>query len=31
MWLRMQIDYDPTQVRKREKEIAVTRLAPRTA
>ena len=31
VWLRMQVNYDLMQVRKREKEIAVTRLAPRSA
>jgi antitoxin HigA-1 len=31
VWLRMQVNYDLTQVRRREKEIAVTRLAPRSA
>ena len=31
VWLRMQGNYDLTQVRRREKEIAVTRLAPRSA
>ncbi len=31
VWLRMQINYDLALVRRREKEIAVTRLAPREA
>jgi len=31
VWLRMQVNYDLAQVRRREKEIAVTRLAPRAA
>jgi len=31
VWLRMQVNYDLTQVRRREKEIAVRRLAPRSA
>jgi addiction module HigA family antidote len=31
VWLRMQVNYDLAQVRKRENEIAVTRLAPRSA
>jgi addiction module HigA family antidote len=31
IWLRMQGNYDPAQVRRREKEIAVTRFVPRSA
>jgi addiction module HigA family antidote len=31
VWLRMQVNYDLALVRRREKEIAVTRLAPRAA
>jgi plasmid maintenance system antidote protein VapI len=30
-WLRMQMNYDLAQARKREGEIAVTRLAPKVA